>query len=73
MAILSKTFTNSSNLEHAKYDETNQKLTIGFKTGALYEYTDVPMDVWEGLINASSAGSFFHQAIRGAFNYARVG
>lgn len=73
MAILSKTFVNSTNLDHGKYDETNQTLTIAFKNGGLYEYSDVPPSIWEDLTTASSAGSFFAQQIKGVFDYARVG
>lgn len=71
--MLSKTFVGSSNLAHAKYDQDTQQLIIGFTNGGEYSYDGVPMDIWQGLTQASSAGSYFHANIKnGGFPYNRL-
>lgn len=62
----------SDNLEEAGYDEQLRLLHIQFSNGALYEYYDVPMDVYIGLITASSAGKYFHEYVKGHYRYSRV-
>jgi hypothetical protein len=54
------------------YDSASRVLEIEFMTGAVYRYLDVPLDVFEGLLDAPSQGRFFHRRIRGAFHCERV-
>ena len=62
----------SSNLVAVGYEADTQKLYIQFRNG-LYVYTNVPQAVYEGLMSASSHGKFFHQFIRNAYPYRRIG
>jgi hypothetical protein len=39
---------------------------------SLYEYSNVPATVAEGLTKAESAGKFFAKNIRGSFPYVRI-
>jgi hypothetical protein len=48
------------------YSKTRQVLEIEFPNGAVYQYSDVPKSVYEGLMNAESHGRYFHRHIRGA-------
>ncbi|HEX8744586.1 MAG TPA: KTSC domain-containing protein [Thermoleophilaceae bacterium] len=50
-------------------DET---LEIEFSSGTVYQYYDVPEDVYEELMRATSHGEFFSDQIRDHFRYARV-
>lgn len=59
-----QSFTNSSAIASADYDEQAQRLTITFKSGGRYLYQDVPPDVWEGLVNADSPGSYWRASIK---------
>ncbi|MFB2660930.1 KTSC domain-containing protein [Shewanella mangrovisoli] len=61
----------SSNLVSVGYDENTSTLEIEFRSGT-YQYFDVPYHIYEGLINASSAGSFHHQNIKNHFAYNRI-
>lgn len=62
----------SSMIASAGYDSANRVLEIEFATGAVYHYVDVPLDVYQGLLDAASQGRFFHNRIRGVFDCHRV-
>lgn len=66
------TFQNSSNLTSANYDAATKALTVGFKSGGSWRYADVPEDVYQGLIGASSPGGYFHAAIKGKYESTKV-
>lgn len=62
----------SSNIAQIAYDEANQVLKIEFKNGSLYDYFDVPENVYEGMRNAPSKGQYLAQKIKGIYRYARA-
>ncbi len=62
----------SSNVASVGYDSSSQTLEIEFGEGAVYQYFDVPLAIYEGLVGAESPGGFVHQQIRGVFRYART-
>jgi len=62
----------SSMMTSAGYNPTSRVLEIEFATGAVYQYVDVPLDVFEEMLDAPSQGQFFHSRIRGAFACHRV-
>jgi hypothetical protein len=59
----------SSMMASAGYDPANRVLEIEFATGAVYHYFDVPLDVYQGLVDAASQGRFFHSRIRHTFAF----
>ena len=62
----------SSNLSDVVYDESTQVLTVTFTNGSVYTYDDVPEDVHQELMEASSKGSYFHENIRMDYNYTQI-
>lgn len=62
----------SSTIAGAHYNYETSVLTIEFKSGAKYEYSGVPEDDYQGLVDASSAGSFFHNNIKDVYPTKRV-
>ncbi len=62
----------SSNLQSVAYDEQARALTITFHGGRVYAYSDVPPNVYRGLLGATSKGRYFHQWIRARYPYQRV-
>ncbi len=46
-------------------------LEIEFNNG-IYQYYDVPEDIFQELINASSIGSFIHHNIKNHYSYSPV-
>jgi hypothetical protein len=59
----------SSNIQEATYVSEGRLLTILFRNGGLYQYADVPTEVWEGFKAASSRGSYLAKCIKGRFQY----
>ncbi len=62
----------SSNLKSVGYNANAKILEIEFHNGSVYQYYGVPLNVYEGLMKASSHGKFFHAHIRNAYNYKRI-
>lgn len=54
----------SSNLASVGYDAGNEILEVEFNHGGIYQYFDVPSDVYEELMEASSHGVYFSANIR---------
>lgn len=64
----------SSDLASVGYDSVTTTLEIEFHSGGIYQYSGVPQDVHQGLMNAASKGSYFHQNIKNAgYPYTKVG
>lgn len=61
----------SSNLQSVGYDEKTKILEIKFKTSGVYQFADVPPDVHQGLMQASSKGKFFISHIKNRYRYQR--
>jgi hypothetical protein len=62
----------SSNISGAQYNSSTETLQVMFHGGSGYEYSNVPLAVWEGLKAAPSAGKFFHSYIRKRFPWKRI-
>ncbi|MEJ1164126.1 KTSC domain-containing protein [Variovorax sp. CCNWLW186] len=62
----------STNLSSVGHDESTSVLEVEFVNGSVYEYYDVPREVYEELIRAGSAGSFFAQRIRKTYSFAQI-
>lgn len=54
----------SSNLASVGYDAENEILEIEFNHGGVYQYFDVPKNVYEELMSASSHGQYFDRNIK---------
>ena len=54
----------SSNLKSVGYDITTKILEVEFLDGSIYQYSRVPLNIYEGLINAVSKGKYFWKNIR---------
>ena len=63
----------SSNLASIGYDPSNKILEVEFRdSGSVYQYYDVPQDIYDKLENASSIGKFFYKEIRGKFRDKKI-
>jgi hypothetical protein len=62
----------SSNLHSVGYDESTNTLEIEFNSGGIYQYHNVPLDVYQGLMNAPSHGKYFHAHIKGIYRYTKI-
>jgi len=61
----------SSAISSVGYDERSSVLEVQFESGAVYDYFDVPPQVYQDLLKASSKGSFVSQRIRDQYPFVR--
>ena len=54
----------SSVISQIGYDRVSSTLLVEFRTGRVYEYSGVPLDVFDELKNARSVGEQFNREIR---------
>lgn len=58
----------SSNLHSVGYSKTQNSLVVKFKSsGRIYAYENVPLAVYQDLMNANSKGIFFDSEIKGSY------
>jgi len=57
----------SSNLKRCSYDIETEVLQIQFVSGKVYTYQGVPASVFNGLLEAPSAGQYFNQNIKNIY------
>jgi hypothetical protein len=63
----------SSNLKAVGYDPSTKTLEIEFLNGGLYQYSNVPQNIYDGLMLASSHGQYFDSHIKkGGFPYHKL-
>jgi hypothetical protein len=55
------------------YNIDSLVLTVIFQSGAVYEYYDVPEDVYLLFTKARSKGTFLNQHIKGNYAFEKVG
>lgn len=59
----------SSNIEAIGYDDDTQELHIQFVSGGYYIYSEVPRQIYEDLMAASSKGSFLNREVKSVFKF----
>lgn len=69
---MARTQVESSNIFSIGYDEESNTLEIEFHSGAVYQYFDVPLQIYQGIMGPGSKGQYFAQHIKGYFRYAKV-
>ena len=54
----------SGQVAKALYMEETKNMTVVFKSGGVYSYSNVPLEVWEKSLNAASIGRFLNTDIK---------
>jgi hypothetical protein len=57
----------SSVMTFVKYDDDTGELDITFTSGKTYRYLHVPLEIYDGLLDAGSKGTFFNENIKDSF------
>jgi hypothetical protein len=61
------TYLDSSAILAVDYNPWSMDMTIQFTSGGSYTFHGVPESVFQGLITASSPGTYYNQNIRGRY------
>ncbi|WP_432718398.1 KTSC domain-containing protein [Pectinatus frisingensis] len=69
---MERTHVHSSDLKSVGYAEAYQILEIEFRNDRIYQYQNVPRDVFGQLLAAESKGKFFHYLIKDNYPYVRI-
>ena len=62
----------SSDLSSVGYDLSTKTLEIEFNSGGVYQYFDVPEDIYEDLMKAPSHGKFLARRVKNRFIPQRI-
>lgn len=62
----------SSNIASVGYDTNSATLEVEFNNGRIYRYFDVPISQYDGLMNASSKGTYFYKNIQNQYKYTEI-
>ena len=62
----------SSNISSIGYDSSSNILEVAFNSGGVYQYSNVPNNVYLSLMNASSKGGYLAQNIKGRYPYRQI-
>ena len=69
-----RTSVSSSNLASVGYDPDRRVLEVAFNHGGVYQYSGVPKSLYDGLMSATSHGSYFDAFVKkGGYSYVKVG
>ena len=69
---MDRTPVSSSNVASIGYDPDQMILEVEFNNGAVYNYIDVPTQIFTDFLNAASKGKFMWANIRDVFVYERI-
>ena len=70
--IVERTAVKSKEIAIVGYDPDQKILEITFRRGGVYHYHAVPQDVCQGLMDASSQGTYFHEKIKPVYEAKKV-
>ncbi|MBS3947902.1 MAG: KTSC domain-containing protein [Dethiobacter sp.] len=69
---MNRTPVRSSNIRSAGYDPGARTLELEFHSGGIYQYSGVPENVHQSMMQATSKGSYFHDHIKDRYPYRQV-
>lgn len=72
MIIEQESNINSTMINKAVYNFSNQSLKIQYSSGEVYEYQGVTEDVYESFCKSESQGKFLNEQIKNKFEYSKL-
>lgn len=70
---MERSYVASTNVASIGYDEGTETLEVEFLSGSVYQYYNVPQNVYHQMTQAGSKGKFLNTYIKNAYPYSRVG
>lgn len=62
----------SSNVHSVGHDPETDTLHVRFKDGSLYEYTNVPAEVHQELMDSDSKGKYVAESLKGKYEHTKL-
>lgn len=62
----------STTMRTVGYDHVQNILEIEFIDNDIYQYLDVPFEVYNGLVNGDSLGKYLNEVIKQNFEYKKI-
>jgi hypothetical protein len=62
----------SSNVASIGYNAETYVLEVEFSNGHIYQYFDVPQNVYTEIMSAASIGSYLNSYVRREYRYTRI-
>ena len=62
----------STVIAYMNYDESKSLLRVGFVSGMVYEYNNVPVEVYREMKTSGSKGAFLNNRIKGHYPFKKV-
>lgn len=62
----------SSSISSIGYDSSSSTLEIRFLNGGVYHYFNVPLNIYQNLMSASSHGTYLNTYIKGGYRYTKI-
>ena len=62
----------STVVAHINYDNARHVLRVHFLSGSIYEYLDVPEEIYRAMKNAFSKGIYLNQHIKGHYHFKKI-
>lgn len=62
----------SSNIKGGKYNTNTKKLEVTFNNGLIYEYDDVPHEIFAELNLSESQGRYFNKNISKNYTFRKI-
>lgn len=69
---MDRDFVASSNLMSVGYDSDTMILEVEFRQGGLYQYFEVPVHIYDGLMGAPSKGTYFQRFVRNKYRTKKI-
>jgi hypothetical protein len=69
---MERTTVSSSNINSIGYEAETQTLEIEFMRGSVYQYSDVPVEEYEAIMNADSKGKYFNANIKIHYHFYKL-
>jgi hypothetical protein len=63
----------SSNIRKTEFDTESKKLIVEFNNGIVYQYEDVPHQIYTQFRTSESQGKFFSSKIAKNYKYKKMG
>jgi hypothetical protein len=69
---MQRQYIDSPEITSAGYDVETSVMEIAFTNGTVFQYLDVPAEIYEGLMRSATPGKFFAQSIKNKFKFFQI-